>query len=69
MISLATMQAQLDALRSAYSSGAVTVSYDGKNVTYRSLDEMRAAIAALENQINGGRGLGKSIVIRSNKGW
>ena len=69
MIALATMQAQLDALRTAYASGSQTVSYGDKSVTYRGLEEMRAAIAALENQINGERGVGKSIVVRSTKGW
>jgi hypothetical protein len=63
------MQAQLDKLRSAYASGLTTATYDGKTVTYRGLDEMRAAIAALENQIAGGRGVGKSIVVRSTKAW
>ena len=69
MIALATMQAQLDALRTAYASGTQTVSYGEKNVTYRDMDSMRAAIAALENQLNGQQGVGKSIVVRSTKGW
>lgn len=69
MIDVATMQTQLDALRKAYSSGLTSASYNGKNVQYRSLEEMRAAIAALENQINGGKGVGQSIVVRSKKGW
>jgi len=33
-------QAQLDALEEAILSGASSVSYEGKSVTYRSIDEM-----------------------------
>jgi hypothetical protein len=64
-----TAQTQLNALRNAYASGVTSCQYDGKSVSYRSLDEMRAAIAALENQLNGGKGVGKSIFIRSVRGW
>ena len=45
-------QTQLDALRAAYASGAMRVSYDGREVTYRSMKEIRQAIAEVE------RGLG-----------
>ena len=40
--------AQLAALRDAYRSGHLEVSYEGKTVKWRSLDEMRQAIADLE---------------------
>jgi hypothetical protein len=45
------LQAQLDALREAYGSGATRVSYESKSVDYRSLAEMREIIASLENQL------------------
>jgi hypothetical protein len=36
--------AQLDALAEAYATGALTVEYDGKRVTYRSAAEIERAI-------------------------
>lgn len=71
MTDAATLQGQLDALRTAYATGTDSVSYDGKSVRYRSAEEMRAAIASLENQINGLTGATppRSILIRSSKGW
>jgi hypothetical protein len=68
MTDTATLQAQLDSLRAAYASGAESVAYDGKNVRYRSAEELRAAIAALENQING-PSTPRTILVRSKKGW
>lgn len=37
---MAYTQAQLDALEAAIAEGALTVKYQDKQVTYRSLDEM-----------------------------
>lgn len=37
---MAFSQAQLDAIEDGIASGATTVSYEGKSVSYRSLDEM-----------------------------
>ena len=33
-------QAQLDAIEAGIAAGTTSVSYEGKNVTYRSLDDM-----------------------------
>jgi hypothetical protein len=63
-----TMQAQLDALRAAYRSGASSVAYDGKNVAYRSAAEMQAAILSLENLL-GQSTQPKRVVVRTHKGW
>lgn len=41
-------QAQLDALRAAYAQGVLTYEYDGKRVTYRSRDEMKAIIEEMK---------------------
>ena len=62
------LQGQLDALLAAYRSGASTVSYDGKTVTYRSGAEMQTAIIGLQ------RALGLTttptrVVMRGDKGW
>jgi hypothetical protein len=45
------LQAQLDALREAYFSGATRVNYEGKSVDYRSLAEMRELIDSLQRQL------------------
>ena len=37
---MAFSQAQLDAIEAGIAAGVTTVSYEGKNVSYRSLDEM-----------------------------
>jgi len=41
---MAYTQSQLDALELALASGTLTVEFDGKRVTYRSLDEIQRAI-------------------------
>ena len=40
---------QVRALREALTSGVLTVSYDGKSVTYRSVDEIKTALAEIES--------------------
>lgn len=63
----AVLQQQLDDLRTAYFSGAQTVSYDGKSTTFRSAAEMRAAMRELERQL--GSAPITSAVVRSDKNW
>jgi hypothetical protein len=71
MLDPAILQAQLDKLRNAYNSGATRVAYEGKSVDYRDASELRAAIAAIENQLNGmtGTNTPRTLLIRSCKGW
>ena len=40
---------QVRALREALTSGVLTVSYDGKSVTYRSVEEIKTALAEIES--------------------
>lgn len=40
--------AQRDALRQALASGVLRLSYDGKNVEYRSVAELKAALTEVE---------------------
>ena len=40
---------QVRALREVLTSGVLTVSYDGKSVTYRSVEEIKQALAEIEN--------------------
>jgi hypothetical protein len=67
MSDIVELLAQLDELKRAYFSGARSVSYDGKTVTYGSGDEMRAAIAALQSEL----GISRPVVgvVRSSKGF
>lgn len=42
--------AEISALKQAIASGATSVSYDGKSVSYDSFDKMLARLAWLEDQ-------------------
>ena len=49
---LQQLQAQLDALWAAYTSGELVVKYADKEVRYRSIAEIATAIAGVEAQMN-----------------
>lgn len=49
-------QAELDALKAAYASGTLRVSYDGKTVEYGSADDLKKRIQTIENAINAAGG-------------
>ncbi len=51
---MAYTQSQLDALEAALASGTLTVEFDSKRVTYRSLDEIQRAIEIVK------KGLGQA---------
>ena len=61
---------QARALREALTSGVLTVSYDGKSVTYRSVEEIKQALAEIENARarDAGRQV-RQIRITSSKGF
>ena len=42
---------QRDALRTVIASGVLSLSYDGKTVTYRSLADLKAALAEVEQSL------------------
>lgn len=48
---MAFTQAQLDAIEAAIVSGTTSVSYEGKSVTYRTLDEMLRVRAIIRNAL------------------
>ena len=48
---MAYTQSQLDALEAALASGTLTVEFDGKRVTYRSLDEIQRAIDVIKKAL------------------
>ena len=49
---MAWTQAHLDVIKEAYASGVLTVTFEGRRTTYRSLDEMERVIAAIERELN-----------------
>ena len=49
---MATLQDQLAALKAARGSGELRVTYNGKTVEYRSIDELTKAIAAVQGEID-----------------
>jgi hypothetical protein len=72
MADLAVLQAQLAAIQTAYATGVRRAQYEGKSTDFGSPSEMREAIAAIENEINGMTGANTaphSFVVRSKKGW
>jgi hypothetical protein len=55
---MAWTTAELDALKRAYASGTLRVSYDGKTVEYGSADDLLKRIRTVESEIaatSGGR--------------
>lgn len=48
---MALQQSDLSALETALATGELTVEYDGKKVTFRSVDELLKAIAYVKQQI------------------
>lgn len=50
---MAITEAHRAALEKAYLSGAVRVSYDGKSVEYRSLDEMKRLLDEANASLSG----------------
>jgi predicted GTPase len=61
----------LQALREALASGEHRVTYDGKSVEYRSVVDLKAAIAEVESQIAraAGRRKSRQIRISTSKGF
>jgi hypothetical protein len=50
-MALTITQAMVDALAAAIASGERSVSYDGRSVTYRDLDEMLRVLAWMQGQL------------------
>lgn len=48
---MAFTQAQLDAIEEAIAAGSTSVSYEGKSVTYRTLDEMMRVRAIIRQAL------------------
>jgi hypothetical protein len=50
---MATLEEQLDALKTARATGEKRVTYNGKTVEYRDIDEIEKAISAITAEIEG----------------
>lgn len=61
---MAYTQTQLDALEAALASGALRVTYDGKTVEYRSIAELKAAIATVTAAIAAAAGIVRRRAVR-----
>jgi len=48
---MAITQAQIDALESALASGELRVTHDGRTVEYRSIDDLKKAIAYCKDEV------------------
>jgi len=67
---MAYTEVQAQALREVLASGVLTVEYDGKRVTYRSVAEIKEALAQVETAL--ARDAGKrvrQIRVVTNKGF
>jgi len=66
----ATLRARRDALSAQRSSGVARVSYDGKTVEYRSVDEIDRALEALDREIAAaeGRRIVRQLRVTTTKG-
>ncbi|CAK0739365.1 Phage tail protein [Azospirillaceae bacterium] len=60
-------EAQRDALRDAIASGVLRVSYDGRTVEYRSLNDLRAALREVESVLNPERRTVRQILVALDK--
>jgi hypothetical protein len=56
MAEMSWSQAELDALKSAYASGTLRVTYDGKTVEYGSADDLMKRIQTIEGAISSAAG-------------
>ena len=54
-------QAQIDALEKAINTGARSISYDGKQTTFRSLAEMQSLLAQLQHEFAGTVSMGVNL--------
>lgn len=50
---MAITQAKIDALEDALTSGELEVEYDGKRTKFRSIDELRKALAYAKEELSG----------------
>ena len=64
-------ETQLQALKRALATGERRVSFDGKSVEYRTVDELQAAIRAVETELarSAGKPAARQIRVTTSKGF
>ncbi len=65
-VSLATLQARKETLEKVIASGQLQVRFADRTVIYRSMEEMKQALALLETQIATAQGRKRTRQIRVN---
>ncbi len=53
---MAYTQAEIDELKRAMATGALSATFADRTVTYRSLEEMRSQLAEMEREVNASSG-------------
>jgi hypothetical protein len=63
-------QAMVDALKVALASGTLTVSYEGKTVTYRTLSDIQSTINMMQRELDtaAGKKSSRTIRVKSSRG-
>lgn len=57
-------QAMLDALKKNFATGTLSVTYEGKEIRYRSLSEMQMIISTMQRELDRASGKRKSQQVR-----
>lgn len=66
---MAWTQQQLDAIKTAYASGVLTCTFEGRGMTFRSLNDMERVIAAGEKALNPTERRRRTYRLSSSKGF
>ncbi len=66
---MAWTQQQLDALKGAYASGVLSVTFEGRSMTFRNLNDMERVIAAGEKAMNPTSRRRRTYRLSSSKGF
>lgn len=53
-------QGMIDALKKAYGSGTLRLTYEGKTIEYRSLAEMERSINSMQREVDNANGVRRS---------
>lgn len=61
---MAWTQTDADKLKAAIATGALRVRYADRDVTYRSLDEMRQTLALIQGEVDADAGVKRTRVVR-----
>jgi hypothetical protein len=66
---MAFSQAQLDAIEGGIASGTTSVSYEGKSVSYRSLDEMLRIRAIIRRALGLDPAASATVLVAHDRGY